>query len=265
MFKRSVFSVVRCAVFGVVMLLWSTTTMGGVIVSESFGGGGGALDGTTADTFAAGISAAGGSSTWVAAGTFLDDGSVTSAGGNSGAYLNLGTYIDDAKGTSTGLFELTMTISEVTPNAAGGGEWISLGFSTLNAPATNTNFTGGTAEGIATIIRREIEDDDLDMFVGPQTAGSIPGPEETGARTLTITLDFRPGTGNGEITYTDSLLGVIGGPTALPNESFGAIYISEAGNSGGTIRNLTLTQIPEPASIALLGLGGLMMLRRRRA
>lgn len=47
--------------------------------------------------------------------------------------------------------------------------------------------------------------------------------------------------------------------TALP--SGGISFVSQ----NGFIDNLTVSIIPEPASIALMGLGGLMMLRRRRA
>ena len=117
-----------------------------VIVAEDFGGSGGALTGTTANTFASGITAAGGSSTWVADPGFLDDGSVSVS--RRAAYLNLGSYINDAKGTANGKFDLTMTISETT------GAWISLGFSTLNTPATTFDFTGAEVPGLGTIVYR---------------------------------------------------------------------------------------------------------------
>ena len=77
-----------------------------------------------------------------------------------------------------GKFALTLTVSETT------GQWISLGFSSLNTPATNANFVAASAGGIATIIRREIGDWDLDMFLGPANMGAIDGPELGGAAKL---------------------------------------------------------------------------------
>jgi hypothetical protein len=241
---------------------------GGLLVEENFGGTGTALNGTAADTFAAGITAAGGSATWAAGSAFLDDGTVTVGSAQTGAYLNLGSYINDAKGTAAGQFDLTMTISETV------GEWISLGFTTQNTPSTAKNFTntgtGGTTTGIATIIRREIGDWDLDAIAGPGNTNQVPGPEETGARTLTVSLDFTPtggwdGASNfGTVTFSDSVYGTIGSHTYTADNSFGAIFISEAGVSGGTISALSLSQIPEPSALALLGLGGLFLARRRR-
>jgi hypothetical protein len=81
-----------------------------ILIKENFGGTGAALNGTTTDTFDAAITAAGGSSTWVAAANFLDNGVVTLAT-KQAAYLNLGSYINNAKGTVDGKFNVTMTIS----------------------------------------------------------------------------------------------------------------------------------------------------------
>ena len=251
------------------VLLTASSTHAAVIVAENFGGTGAALNGTAADTFAAAITSAGGSGTWVAAAAFLDDGTVTVDAAHTAAYLNLGTYINAAKGTATGKFDLTMTVSETV------GEWISLGFTTQNAPSTTKNFTdagsGATTTGIATIIRREIDDWDLDARAGPLNANPIEGPEETGARTLTVSLDFTPaggwdGTTNfGTVTFSDSVYGTIGSHTYTSDHSFGAVFISEAGVSGGTVSALSLNQIPEPSALALLGItmGGLVVVRRR--
>ena len=237
-----------------------TASASTVIVSEDFAGPSGALSGTTADTFDAGVTSAGGSDTWAAGAAWDADGTVSVAGGSTAAALDLGTYIDDAKGTASGLFTLTATISETA------GEWISLGFASSGTPNINTNFTGAGA--VATIIYRS--GDELDMFVGPNTGGSNdgpgPAPAVTGSRTLSIELDFTTHDGAtdfGTVTYSDSILGDLGS-FALPDVTFGSIYLSEAGNSGGTVSNLTLTQVPEPGSLALIGLGGLLMLRRRR-
>ena len=66
--------------------------------------------------------------------------------------------------------------------------------------------------------------------------------------------------------HSDAALGEIGSHIYTSDNSFGAIYISRAGSSGGTISALSLNQIPEPSVVALFGLGGLAIgLRRRRA
>jgi hypothetical protein len=255
------------AATGVSLVLANTSTNAAVIVAANFGGGGSALNGTSADTFAAGITTAGGSGTWSAGAAFLDNGTVNVDGDQNAAYLNLGTYINDAKGTATGLFDLTMNISETV------GAWISFGFGVENTPSTTRNFTntvgtGGTTTGVATIIRRSAGD--ADAFAGPVTAVSIAGPVPTGTRTLTVSLDFTPAggwngtTNHGTVSFSDSVSGPFGSHTYTADNSFGSILISEANASGGTVSSLSLSQIPEPTTTALLGLGGLALLRRRR-
>jgi len=259
------------------VLLAVTSANAAVIVAENFGGTGAALNGKTADTFDAAITAAGGSSTWAAAANFLDNGVVALAT-RQAAYLNLGSYIETAKGTATGLFDLTMTISPTT------GSWISLGFARENTPNTLKDFTNngqvGTATtGIGTIIYRNTGE--LDMFGGPGNGGVVDGPNgNTGNRTLTVRLDLTPaggynGTSNyGTVSWFDSVLGNVGLLGDIPTSSytytsaqnFGSILISESATSSGTISGLSLSQIPEPSAIALLGLGGLgLILRRRRS
>jgi hypothetical protein len=245
------------------ILLATAPAHAAVIVAEDFGGSGGPLDGTTAETFAAAIVTAGGSSTWVADPGFLDDGSVSVS--RKAAYLSLGSYINDAKGTASGKFDLTMTISETT------GAWISLGFSTLNTPTTNADFTG--ANGLGTIVYRDANNE-LDMFIGLGTTGSTDGPDgNTGSRTLTVSLDLTPAGGYdgvtnfGTVTWTDSGLGAVnnlGTAFALPNQSIGAILVSGANATSGTVSALTLSQVPEPSALSLLGVGGLALVYRRR-
>jgi hypothetical protein len=241
-----------------------------VIVAENFGGDGtGDLDATAADTFYSGITAAGGSATWAANSGFDDNGYVSAA--RKAAYLNMGSYINDTKGTADGLFELTMTISETT------GSWISLGFGVQNTPSTDRDMTGGTnvspqptlaTTGLGTIVYRDALNE-LDMFGGPAAGGVVDGPDNnTGARTLTVTLDLTPAGGTyGKVTWSDSVLGTLGSYTYTAAQNFGSILISASGatNTSGTIDDLTLSQsIPEPATIGLLLLGSVMGLRRRR-
>ncbi len=51
--------------------------------------------------------------------------------------------------------------------------------------------------------------------------------------------------------------------TGLSNGATVDIYATQGINGGATIGAMSLDSIPEPGSLALLGLGGLMMLRRR--
>jgi len=259
-----------------------------VIVSESFGGLSTAgLNGTTADTFDAGITSKGGSATWAGNATFRADGSVNTTNVDASAYLNLGSYINDAKGTDSGKFILQASISQTA------GAWLSLGFCAENQPSVTNNFTTaatgtGTTTGMATIVYRAqtaSPPGELDMWLGPRTTpATIDGPDlgaGAGTRTLSITLDltaaggYNGTTNHGTVTWADSVLGVIGSGTYTTSQTFGSILLSKAfvaaSNSSGTYGSLTLTQVvpvPEPGTLGL-ACGGFLMacglgaLRRR--
>jgi hypothetical protein len=227
-----------------------TTTTATPLVVGNFSGSGASLDGTTADTFAAVITTAGGSPTWDAATGFLENGAVS--GGRSAAYLNIGTFLNDTKGTAAGKFELTMTIGETT------GSWISLGFGAENTPNilkdfTNTGTGTGPTNGVATIIYRAQNASpagELDMFGGPVGTNVIDGPDaQTGFRTLTVALDLTPtggydGTANfGKATWYDSASGApLGSHTYTAEPNFGSILITRSASTTGTINALALYQ-----------------------
>jgi autotransporter-associated beta strand protein len=236
-----------------------TTTAFQSIVVENFTSSSGLLNGTSADIFASGITSAGGSATWVASNSFLENGAVNVAT-NTAAYLNLGSYVNATKGTDAGKFKLAMTISETT------GTWISLGFAVENAPSTARNFTNtgsgtATTNGLGTIVYRAqtanpLTTGELDMWGGPGSAtGAVDGPEpNTGTRLLTVELDLTPaggynGTNNfGKVTWFDAIRGQLGSYTYTANRNFGAILITQATNTSGTIGSLVLSQggLPEP-------------------
>ncbi len=86
-----------------ILLAFAANSQAATIVTENFGGlSTAALNGTTADTFDAAITTAGGSSTWVgqagggtgaASVRFNADGSITTSGSVDGAaYLSVGNY-----------------------------------------------------------------------------------------------------------------------------------------------------------------------------
>ena len=217
-----------------------------ILIEENFSGAGGPLQGTAADFFDPAVTAAGGSNLWSAAPNWLDNGTVVFVSGvDSSAHLGLGSYINSTKGTPSGTFDLALTISETT------GYWISLGFSAQSAPSTGLDFTG--VGGIGTILYRDANNE-LDMVIGVGNSNPVDGPNDlVGARTLTARLDLTPdggynGTNNfGTVTWSDSALGVVGGPSALPNAGIGSLLLSAANDSSGTVNGLTLTQIAPPA------------------
>jgi autotransporter-associated beta strand protein len=237
---------------------WAFTTAAlQPIVVEDFTNLGDPLNGTGADTFASGITSAGGSATWVASDSFRENGAVNVAS-NTAAYLNLGSYINATKGTAAGKFKLVMTISETT------GSWLSLGFAAENAPNTAKNFTDvgtgtATTTGVGTIVyRRQAGDStsgEFDMWGGNLTANAVDGPEpNSGFRRLTVELDLTPaggynGTSNhGTVTWFDSVLGQLGTFTYTGTRNFGSILITQATNSSGTINALALYQEGLPAN-----------------
>lgn len=222
------------------------------LVTEGFTGTGVALNDTTADTFSESLTLTGGSPTWVAATNFLDNGGVNSTTGSRCAYLNLGTFVTDATGTPEGKFELTMTIAPVT------GAWISLGFAAENTPNLGKNFTnspanGAATTGVGTVIYRSSTSSpagELDLFGGPGNTSSLDGPDNnTGNRQLTVSLDLTPNGGYdgithfGTVTWSDSVLGVLGIHTFTSLRNFGSLLISVPASSSGTVSALTLSQL----------------------
>jgi hypothetical protein len=105
---------------------------------------------------------------------------------------------------------------------------------------------------------------------GADGAVSIPGPFATAADgvngTYTITLDPTNNVYfanyNGE-TYEGTMWqGGLSG-LSLSDLSLAAVDVG-SGNASGTFSDLTVTTaIPEPASIAMIGIGGVMLLARR--
>ena len=231
------------------IVIENTTTS---LIAEAFSGSAVALSGKTADVFSPFITSAGGSSAWVAASAFLQNGAAS--GGTGSAHLNLGSFINSTKGTANGKFQLTATLAPTT------GSWLAFGFATQNAPSTGKSFTntgtGVTTTGVGTIIYRAQTgvaapnaNGELDMF-GFTNADAVDGPNNnTGPRTITTTLDLTPsggynGTTNfGTVTWTDNALGTIGTFTFPSARDFGSILISGANPFTGGISNLTFNQI----------------------
>ena len=237
-----------------------------LIVAENFGGDNSPLNGTTADTFDAAITSAGGSNTWGAHPTFIQsDGDVDSANNDGAAFLTLGTYIEDAKGTATGLFTLAATLSKPT------GPWVSLGFWDSNPSATDAFSTGPDSFGHIIYRGAGSNNGELDMYGGAATANGVDGPNgQTGDQLLTTVLDLTTHDGVtdfGTVTWyqgTAAPGNLLGSHAYTVDHTFGAIGFSLASNTEGHVAGLTLTAVPEPATMSVLALGVLGVLARRK-
>ena len=226
-----------------------------IIVAESFGGDGtGQLTGTSADTFA--ITAAGASATWQAVGNNRNtDG--TSLAADSTAFLALGSHINAVKGTASGLFTLSATLTEPS-------KWITVGFF-YGTPTLANNLTSNNMAATMLVNSNQIQ------HFGPDKASAGGHTGGSGTTLCTIVLDLTPGGGYngsdnfGTATYYD-------GTTATPSTGsytftsaidFVAIGMTDWVGTG-TVADLTLTQVPEPATMSLIAIGGLGVLLKRR-
>jgi hypothetical protein len=182
----------------------------------------------------------------------------------SGLILGLGSaYIDirSAAGDATGLYNGGITVppsTSVGPNNTGG----TTGYGIRNPWRLGGNVANGTqaANGFQNIGPGQLP---TDPSVANTTA-PIPGMERLGwaptsyaARTQTFTVAGAAGTNNNVVGLYLDLDGSVGNP----GTTGAAAYIATSNITFGSV-NIPLA--PAPASLALLGLGGLIAGRRRR-
>jgi hypothetical protein len=243
-------------------LIAASFATGQVIILETFDTTG-VINGSSADTFDAAIVTAGGSATWIdsTANELQQDGTFVGTQ-NGTAILNMGNYLNDAKGTATGIFTLEATLT--TPTS---GNWIGTTFK-LSAQATNSSLTGN----VGTALLRETGDTGSDFYATNDFGTPTNTGTYSGTVTLKTVLDLSGwnGTDNyGSIAFYDpnDLNSIAASFNYTGNVDFGSIGVTYgAGTTGGSIDSLTLTQVPEPSTYALLaGLAtlGLVALRRR--
>ena len=253
-------------IFTAIASLGIVNSFAATIVTENFGGlSTDALNGTTADTFDAAITSAGGSATWAGQTTtprFNADGSITTSGSSDGAaYLRVGEYINNAKGAANGIFDLQATLTKPTA-----GNWVTLGFFTNTTQNVNSNFVDGN--GVATALYRTSANE-VDYFAGPQNLNTpSTGTTATGTQTIRINLDvsgYNGTTNFGTVSY------FLGSSTTAAHSfnytvanDFEAIGFTQDNGGNSTVSALSLTQIPEPSAAFLVGLSGVFLLVRRR-
>lgn len=94
----------------------------------------------------------------------------------------------------------------------------------------------------------------------------IDSPNGYGAgETATMTLFFDDGQGGGYAQFTNLRNEGLSSYDFVWNDG-GDVYLGfEGSGPGSLIDNFVVTSVPEPGSLALLGLGGLALIRRRRA
>lgn len=232
-------------------LALATSAQAAVIYQHSFGGSDGDnLFGTGVDT-----DNNGGSNTWSGStGSFDADGSVD-GDGSAGVWLPFAP-------TTGNIYQLSGSI-DVTF-----GDWITLGFAAGN-PDDHFNSVAANPYGTTLVSQPNVT-----TFDGQGLNGSLGHTVQSGFNDVDIVLDATDANSalwtvafylegalvQGPITVTDSI--DFGGGADLANIQY--VGFSSFTGSTGAIDDFSLTTIPEPTTTALLGLGGLVLILRRR-
>ena len=226
-----------------------------VIYADDFSGGMADLNGAAPDV---------GPGTWVASSVFNHDGSIDpSAGSATLAFAPVDGNV----------YQLDASLSGVSGNS----NWFALGFGTGQSTAigTNNRFINGLLIGKAWMLFRG-DTSGHQAFLGSATSGTASGlgwsalSTATGEIDLRIELDTTGGAGAWTATWfardpAESSYTLVRPTEALLDESINSVGLALA-NTGvdGTVESFRLTAIPEPSAAALIGLGGLALVRRGR-
>ncbi len=166
------------------------------------------------------------------------------------------TLFGDTSNNETGVFA-SLNIAEGRSNYDGGQR---LGVGT-NVPRASLSYVGdfagnGTAETGETFLTGS--NASLDKDATPTYFFNISVSYDT-ATQVDISFLLSDGINSNTLTITNADI------TGLENNNVFGVLTSQRNRSlEGTFSNITVNQIPEPASLALMGLGGLMMLGRGR-
>jgi hypothetical protein len=221
-----------------------------VIYNETFSGLGTTdLNGTEPDDTT-------GANTWAASTNWNKDGSVDASGANDDNAFLAFTPVAGK------IYTLTATLTQPT-----GASWAAIGF-TENADTTTTadsDFWRNIPAATAPWVLYRAASGNVDSFLGPLTGGVADEGDHPGGITMSIVLNTEAAAWTAEWFV---------GASSVRSETFGSnptgINYVGLGRDGGTdvtFSNFSLsdnTVIPEPSTTALLGLGGLALILRRR-
>jgi hypothetical protein len=247
-----------CAALACVVSL-AVASYADVVFMDNFDGAGGPLNGTTPDVSLGG-------EVWEAGDTFLDNGAAgtTVAGGPTGqaAHLDFTPLI--------GVYTAEATILNDQPN------WIGFGFLPDDPGSgdwTQTDFSvrHSNAPGFAWMLTRNSTGNDQEGFLGGGTAGGQPWNgdvvDPTAPVIMKIVLDTTPTNWTVEWFINGTSMGAPVAYGTAGNPGIGGIGFSHDrssdANNGGTLSEFSLTYVPEPTSLLLIGFGGLALIRRR--
>lgn len=242
------------------------------IFEDNFDGGSGDLDGTTPDTTTA-------AAKWVAPATWNADGSV--AGGSAGGSATLAfTPVDGQIYT----LDVSLGASSYAGGAGSDNDWFAIGFSRgqSNVTGGNERFIQVNVVGVAWALQRGPDGGTNTTFLGIDGGGSSTGTQNTenwaaqtgltgGNTDLRIVLNTTGGAGTWTAEFlakgtADANFSVIRAAELLATENIDSVGIARSsGDITGSLTSFSVTSVPEPGSLALLSLGGLLIARRRRA
>lgn len=181
-----------------------------------------------------------------------------------------GTFTDDGLGSGQFVAELgftpidgtVYTITMIGTNTADSGNWISVGY------WNNSTDNGSIPNGLAWSLFRTNDDNAFALLEGVGTIlDNVASPANPA--TISIVLDTTDGGGFGGGAWdVEWYFGGSATPFAsADNVAFSSAIVAVgvgSENAAADIDSFTLEVVPEPGSLALLGLGGLLVAARRR-